>query len=127
MKRSLALNPLNQVATWEQIKTKRNEIELMPITLDDGRVFDYDKDAMARFDRAIASFNDLPTLVNGELGWKLYDNSIEWMNEVELTAVRDELQSKQAVRAAVVFQQAEILATQSKTLAEINDLTTWGI
>lgn len=127
MKRTLQLNPLNRVVTWDQIKAKRNEIELMPITLDDGRVFDYDKDAMDRFDRAIESFDSLPTLVNGELGWKLYDNSIEYFTKQALTAVRDELKSKQAIRAAVIFTQAEILAAQSKTLAEIQDLAIWGL
>lgn len=127
MKRSLQLNPLNKVATWEQIKAKRNEIELMPITLDDGRVFDYDKDAMDRFDRAIESFDSLPTLADGKLGWKLYDNTIEYLAKADLTAVRDELKAKQAIRAAVVFSQAEILMGQGKTLGEIQDLATWGL
>lgn len=127
MKRSLQLNPLNMIATWEQIKAKRNEIELMPISLADGRVFDYDKDAMDRFDRAINSFDSLPTLVNGELAWKLYDNTLEYMTKAELTAVRDELVSKQAIRTATIFQQAELLNAQGKTLSEVNDLTNWGL
>ncbi|KZZ72402.1 hypothetical protein A3765_28520 [Oleiphilus sp. HI0130] len=117
----------NPAATWDQVKAQRNEIELMPITLDDGRVFDYDKDAMDRFDRAIENFDTLPTLVNGELGWKLYDNSVAFMTKAELQAVRDELKAKQAVRAAVIFVRAEQIVAEGKTLDEIQDLSLWGI
>lgn len=127
MKRTLQLNPLNHVTTWDQIKAKRNEIELMPIALDDGRVFDYDKDAMDRFDRAIASFDNLPTLVNGELGWKLYDNSVEMFSKDALIAVRDELQQKQAIRAAIIFARAEQLLGENRTFGEIQNLAVWGL
>lgn len=125
--RSIQINPLNKPASWEVIRDRRNEIELLPITLSDGRTFDYDKDAMDRFERAIEQFDFLPTLTNNTLGWKLFDNSIQFFTKAELTAVRDELKQKQAIRAALIFVRAEELAALNVTVGQVQDLTTWGV
>lgn len=127
MLRNLQLNPLNKLATWEDIKAKRNEIELMPITLDSGLTYDYDDKAMTRFERAIAQFDNLPTLVDGKLYWKLFDNTFVPLDKPSLIAVRDELDAKQAIRAAIVFSRAEAIAAENRTLGEIQDPALWGI
>lgn len=127
MKRSLQLNPLNVLATWDEIRTRRDEIELLPITLDSGLVFDYDTKAMQRFERAIAQFNTLPTVVNGVLGWKLADNTVAFYTQAQLIAIKQELDTKQAQRAATIFVRAEQLAGESRTFGEIQDLGVWGL
>lgn len=127
MKRSLQLNPLLVAATWEQIKAKRDELELSPITLDSGLTFDYDQQAKLRFETALSQFDNLPTLVSGELAWKLADNSFELHTKSELQAVYDELQQKTAIRAALLFAQAEALAIGSPTVGDLEDLATWGL
>ena len=127
MKRSLQLNPLLVAATWGQIKAKRDELEVSPITLDSGLTFDYDQQAKLRFETALSQFDNLPTLVSGELAWKLADNSFELHTKSELQAVYDELQQKTAIRASLLFAQAEALASGSPTVGGLEDLATWGL
>lgn len=127
MKRSLQLNPLLVAATWEQIKAKRGELEVSPITLDSGLTFDYDQQAKLRFETALSQFDNLPTLVSGELAWKLADNSFELHTKSQLQAVYDELQQKTAIRAALLFAKAEELSSGSPTVGDIAELATWGL
>lgn len=127
MKRSLNINPLKKTATWEQIKTKRDALEVSPITLDNGLTYDYNEKAKLRFETALSQFDNLPTLVDGKLTWKLADNTLEPHSKAELQAVYDELQAKTAIRAAQLFMQAEILAEGNHTVADIEDLTNWGL
>lgn len=127
MKRSLQLNPLLQPATWEQIKAKRNQLEVSPITLDSGLMYDYDQQAKLRFETALAQFENLPTLIDGQLAWKLADNTFQLHTKVELQAVYDELQSKTAIRAALLFAKAEELAAGSPTVGDLEGLSTWGL
>lgn len=127
MKRSLQLNPLLVPATWEQIKAKRDELEVSPVTLDSGMTFDYDQQAKLRFETALSQFDNLPTLVDGKLAWKLADNSFELHTKTELQAVYDELQQKTAIRASLLFAQAEALAAGSPTVGDLEDLATWGL
>lgn len=114
-------------ATWEQIKAKRNALEVAPITLDNGLTYDYDQQAKLRFETALAQFDNLPTLVDGKLTWKLSDNSFHPHTKAELQAAYDELQAKTAIRAAQLFMQAEVLAAGNHTVADIEDLTNWGL
>ena len=127
MKRSLQLNPLLVAATWEQIKAKRDELEISPITLDSALVFDYDQQAKLRFETALSQFDNLPTLIDGKLAWKLSDNSFELHTKTELQAVYDELQQKTAIRASLLFAKAEELAAGSPTVGDIAELSTWGL
>lgn len=127
MKRSLQLNPLLVPATWEQIKAKRDDLELSPVRLDSGLTFDYDQKAKLRFETALSQFDSLPTLVEGKLAWKLADNSFELHTKSQLQAVYDELQQKTAIRAALLFAKAEELAAGSPTVGDLEDLATWGL
>lgn len=114
-------------ATWGQIKAKRDALEVAPITLDNGLTYDYDQQAKLRFETALSQFDNLPTLVDGKLTWKLSDNSFHPHTKAELQAAYDELQAKTAIRAAQLFLQAEILAAGNHTVADIEDLTNWGL
>lgn len=121
--RSLQLNPLLKTATWEDIKAKRNEIEQSPITTAHG-VFDADRDSIIRMDSALLGFSGLPTLVNGELGWKLADNSIVFLTEAELLSVRQAI----TVRAALIFVAAETIAIGAPVqVGALNNLAIWGL
>lgn len=121
------VDPLAIVATWEQIKAKRNALEISPITLDNGLAYDYDQQAKLRFETALAQFENLPTLIDGQLAWKLADNTFQLHAKVELQAVYDELQGKAAVRAALLFAKAEELAAGAPTVGDLEGLSTWGL
>lgn len=112
---------------WRAIKAKRDELEVSPITLDSGLTFDYDQQAKLRFETALSQFDNLPTLIEGKLAWKLADNSFELHTKSELQAVYDELQQKTAIRAALLFAKAEDLSSGSPTVGDIAELATWGL
>lgn len=120
-------NPADITATWTQIKAKRNALEISPITLDNGLAYDYDQQAKLRFETALSQFDNLPTLIDDKLAWKLFDNSFELLTKSELQAVYDELQTKSAIRSAMLFVKAEELNLGNVTAGEIEELETWGL
>lgn len=128
MKRSALINPDYFPATWEQIKAKRDELELAPIELDDGRVFDFDKDAIDRFNGSIKHFSSLTTKTSdGLLGWKLFNDDTEFLSQQNLADILAELETKQAIRSGILHYQAQAFKASPPTVAELNDLATWGI
>lgn len=123
----LQRNAADVPAGWRIIRAKRDELEVSPITLDSGMTFDYDQQAKLRFETALSQFDNLPTLVDGKLAWKLADNSFELHTKTELQSVYDELQQKTAIRASLLFSKAEELAAGSPTVGDLEDLATWGL
>ena len=100
----------------------------MPITLDDGRTFDFDRDSMELMPRSISRFELLPTLdALGRLPWKDADNVYHPLTKPELIAIHEELQTKQAVRAARLQVIAEQLAANPPFVKDLDDLATWGL
>lgn len=123
MQRTLYLNPENKTALWADIKAKRNELEVSPITITQG-TFDADQEAIIRMDSAISSFDALPTLnAENKLGWKTYDNQIVFLNKTELESLRHEI----AKRAALLHYNASLIANSSHIVKDLNNLSLWGI
>ena len=124
MKRSLQLNPANQLASWEHIKTKRNELEVSPITVGT-EDYDADRDSILRMDQALSAFDVLPTLnAEGKLGWKTFDNQVVLLTKAQLTQVREEI----AKRAALLHYNASVLhAAGTYLVKELDNTTLWGL
>lgn len=123
MQRILNVNPLNQVATWEQVKAKRNELEVSPIMVPKG-IFDADRDSIMRINTAITAFDALPNLtVNNELGWKTYDNTVVLMTKTDLVG----LQEAVAQRASLIFYYAEQIFANSTLVKDLDNLNLWGL
>lgn len=127
MKHSLKIHPDNELATWEDVKAKRNELEVSPITLNDGRIFDFDKDAMERLERTIKGWDNIPShlLVNGKFGWKMHNNNFSFMDKAELEALVSELEVKQLQRSALNFVFAETFLNSNPTIREVKDSSNW--
>lgn len=123
--RQIQLNPDLKPATWEQIKYYRDTFELEPITLDDGRTFDYDDPAMKRMLRATNNWAALDKEPDGTLGWKLHDNTITYVTLVELQTILTELDLKQAQRASKLHKQAEIFNATGALLGTVKVLSNW--
>lgn len=126
MKRTLQLNPDNRPATWEQIKECRDAFEQTPLTTTYG-TFDADEKSMKRMELALESFGSLPTLQAGRLTWKLADNSLLPLTEMELQDVYSQIKTGIATRAALLHVQAEIFAASPPSLKTIKDPANWGI
>lgn len=120
--RQIRINPALKTATWEDIKAKRNELELSPITTTKG-TFDADRDSLMRIDTAVAAFNSLPTLINGQLGWKTFDNQVVFLTNAELNEIRTAI----AVRAATLHYQAGVIATGTHQVKDLDALPLWGL
>lgn len=127
MKRSLKINPDNQPATREQIRDKRNAIEIMPVLLSDGKSYDYNHDTAMRFTGAIAQFSKLPGVKNSKITWKLADNTFKQMTKTQLQAAWNEIQEKAAIRSSLAHIKAEEMAAAGVTVGYINDLANWGL
>lgn len=127
--RQIQLNPLNNLATWKDIRDKRDELEISPITVDDGRIFDFNEKTIIRFQRSIQHFDSLPTLVDGKLPWKLEDNvTFSLMTKQELTDIFAELEAKQAVRGAQLHAAAQaIVDAGTHTVKDLQNPSLWGL
>lgn len=126
MKRSLQLNPDHRPATWEQIRDLRDAHELSPVTTTYG-TFDADEKAEYRLTQAISTFDSLPTVQNGKLGWKLADNTLVQLSLAELQDVYQQLRTNRAIRAAVLHAKAEQfrVADPAPTPAQLKQLDFW--
>lgn len=122
MKRSLKINPENYIATWEQIKAKREGLKRAPITTSKG-VFDVDDVSFQNINIAISAFDALSDAAGGLLSWKLADNSIVSVGLSDLEEVRAAV----AVRANTIHSYAEIIAQTPPKCGELNDLSLWGL
>lgn len=123
MNRTLQLNPMNKVATWDDIKAKRDSLETSPITITEG-VFDADRDALLRIDSALSAFDVLPTLdVNNKLGWKTFDNQVVLLDKTQLQYLREEI----AKRAALLHFNAGVIVSGSHLVKDLDNTELWGI
>lgn len=121
-------NPANLTATWDQVKTKRNELRESPITLDDGRTFDSDTDSFILFEDSISEFAFLDGKdVDGKLPWKMSNNNYTPCSQQDLIDILAELRRKRAVRASTLQAQAEILFATSASVGDIENSTNWAI
>ena len=128
MQLSLQVNPKNVQASWDQIRNKRDEIRISPITLNDGRTFDSDEDSFRLFYDSIDEFEHLPSEgldENGKLPWKMSNNLYTPCTKADLQAIVAELKTKRAVRAAVLQVRAEVLKVTGCTVGDLEELTTW--
>jgi hypothetical protein len=126
LKRQLKINPLKKVATWDQIKAKRNLLEQGGL-LYMGNAFDADEVSLKRMSMAIDSFDDLPTLVNGTLAWKQEDNTVVWLTKAEITALYLQLSLQLAKRASLLHYQAAVFAASPPLVEVLDDLSAWGV
>lgn len=123
MQRTLFLNPRNKTAIWSDIKAKRDELEVSPITVTQG-IFDADREALLRIDSALSAFELLPTLdSNNKLGWKTYDNQVVMLSKSELQGIRNEI----AKRAALIHLNAEVIRQGSYLVSDLDNLSLWGL
>lgn len=123
--RSIQVNPDLQPATWDEIKYYRDLFEVSPITLDDGREFDYDEKAMVRMERSVNHWAAAQKETDGTLGWKLLDNSYTFATEAQLTAIKAELDNKLTERASILHVKAEVFKLTSATLGTVKELSNW--
>jgi hypothetical protein len=126
LKRSLQLDPLKAPASWDQIKSKRDQLEQSPLRIN-GQVFDADEIAEKRLTLSLNAFETLPTVVSGKLTWKLADNSLLELTKVQLADVLDQLRLLSAQRAATLHYQAGVIAQAGATVGQLDDLTFWGV
>ena len=114
---------MNKVATWDDIKAKRDSLETSPITITEG-VFDADRDALLRIDSALSAFDVLPTLdVNNKLGWKTFDNQVVLLDKTQLQYLREEI----AKRAALLHFNAGVIVSGSHLVKDLDNTELWGI
>jgi hypothetical protein len=128
--RSIQNNPDNRAAQWDDIRDIRNVLRESPITLDDGRTFDADKDSFILFNDAIADFafidpEDLD--VDGKLPWKMTNNSYTPCTQQDLIAIMTELRRKRTKRAARLQKQAEIFALNPPSVKDLKNPQNWGV
>lgn len=130
MKRLLQLDPDKALATWSQIRVKRDELEQAPLTLTVSGVahlFDADEIAEKRMSMSVDSFDSLPTLVNGKLTWKLYTNAALEVTKAELQDALAQMRLKVAQRAAILHVKAAEFAQTGVLVGELSDLTKWQV
>lgn len=126
MERILRLDPLKKSATWEQIKAKRDEFEQAPIDTGYG-TFDANEISTSRLSEAIEQFENLTTLVDGKLVWKLADNSLLPLSKAELEEVLSEIKRKRSIRSGQLHVKAEQfrLASEQPSVNQISDISSW--
>ena len=93
-------------ASWGEIKFYRNLFMESPIDTSYGTV-DVDQTSIAMMESAIANFDDLPTIVNGQITWKKSDNTFVQLTKIMLIEMKAEVDVAKAVRGAYLFSQAE--------------------
>lgn len=108
MKRSLIKNPELQEATWEAVKAIRDEIEQYPIKCN-GVLFDSDELSIKRMELAVEQFDNLPTVNDGKLAWKAFDNSIQWLTKIELSDTKQNIRMALAMRSSRLHTAAEYI------------------
>jgi len=125
--RSLKINPLNKPATWDEIKARRDVIEQLPISLVEG-AFDADEISLKRMELALLEFANLPTLdAQSKLTWKLADNTLLPLTQVELQSVYDRVRTALAVRSATLHGSAGALLQSGALLKDLTPLSNWGV
>lgn len=127
MKLSLQINPANKPATVEQIYAKRNELEQAPITIDDGRSFNYEEIHQKRFEKTIKHFLLSPMVVEGKHPWVLADGTVEQLTLAELVAIDAELDEKLYVRGSILAVSEQTLIANPPNLSDLDNLATWGL
>jgi hypothetical protein len=123
MERILGLNPQNKTAVWDDIKAKRNELEVSPIGFN-GNLFDADRDSIMRITNAINTFAYLPTLdADNKIGWKTYDNLVVQLSVTDLMS----LQTAITQRASLLFMNAELIKASGYLVKDLDNLSIWGL
>lgn len=116
-KRSLQINPALKLATWEDIKAKRNALIESPIQIG-GNVFDADERSILRMDEAML----VPSAV--EFGWKLHDNTFVRVTPHELREVRIAI----ARRTGLLFVAGESLRMSGPhQVKDLDNPSLWGL
>jgi len=120
--RQIQLNPLLKPATWEDVRDKRDALEVSPIATPYG-TFDADQKSITRINNTLQAFDSM-NLPNGQIGWKLEDNSGRVpLTKTQLTEVRDLI----VLRGLQLHLASDGLADGQTTLGELDDLSNWGL
>ena len=126
---SLKLDPRKKLATWEQIKAKRDELEASPIQLFNGNVYDYNERTELRLQKALKGFDSLRSVQEngGMLPWKLSNNEWYLHTKEEFQQVVNDIDLEIAKRSDELFARAEQLAANPPTVEDLELLSTWFI
>lgn len=122
MKRSLHLNPLNQTATWQDIKAKRETLKRTPITTSVG-TFDVDDISFKNITTAIDAFAAIEDSTTNTVTWKLEDNTQVAVTLTDLQNVRNAV----AVRANTLHYYAEVINAGTYLVKDLDNLALWGL
>jgi len=120
--RQIQLNPLNKPATWEDIKTKREQLKRAPITTNKG-TFDVDDISFQNITTAIGAFASLSDPQSNSITWKMEDNSFSFVTLADLEEVRNAV----AIRANVIHTYAEVISAGSYKVKDLYNESIWGI
>ncbi len=110
---------LDRVATAAEIKQYREAIEALPIQCADGKVFDADERSEKRMDDAIENWLLLSLAT---INWRLTNNTTVPLSLAQLTAYRNEIIQKRAIRAFTIYPEyLTFRATPSTTVRILED------
>ena len=114
-------NPKSEtIANSKDFDRYRREIENLPVTCDDGSIFDCDNDSIEDLQRSIDYWNDRD---KSELDWKLKDNRIIKMDRSGIQNYFNEIKRKKAIRSFRVFDEMQALKLNPNTT--LQDLENW--
>ena len=100
------------LASWADIKRYRNEFSNRPIAVTAG-LLDIDSTSMEILQLAEEQFDILPTVTNGELAWKMADNSYVYLEYQDVVLMNTEAKQLKAQQVATMFYQAEVFRAMS--------------
>lgn len=110
----------NRIATDDEIKQYRSEIEELPVTCADGTKLDVGD----RSEKKLLGTIDRWALLNiSSIDWTLADNTQKTMTLAELTAYTDEALTIRDLRVFPVHAQA--LAYKANPATTVRDLESW--
>lgn len=108
----------NPSASKAEVKAARKELLDAPLTTDDGRVFDFDRDSRDLMEMAVVAMSlDMSKTAK----WRLADNSVVELTFAQLRDYFEELKQKRALRSFEIDQRYLALK-QNATAA---DLKAW--
>lgn len=130
-------DPLNVIASREQINARHAELEAAPIQVFDFMI-DCDERSERRMRNTLERWDDLELLpgvvelveINGVptkvINWTMADNSVEQLTKSMLENVFEEMLRKRTQRAAVLFAKSKSLKSNSATtLRDIDNAESW--
>lgn len=120
--RSILTNDDNVIATIPKIRQLRDEAELQPVPVG-ADSFDADEVALRRMDLALQYFDDLPTLVDGQLAWRTFAGTEVWYTKTAFAVLVDQIKNYAVRRAALLHAVARQLeADGTKTISQVRGI-----